>query len=164
MFIATNVRASDEPGQGPPPAQMFANALSVPGTGRYDYRERWGLVEATPKPGEGELWDKYLLSRFHRSGEAGPPGWASAYVRCRRPAPTDNGICTGEAALSGLGVTFHARLPKDRIDRFADALDVARRLLLDWAGQNASRTGAPALKQASRPRPRARPVPCPRRR
>ena len=88
------------------------------------------MVEATPKPGTNELWDKYFLSRFHR-GER--PGSASAYVRCGRPAPTDNGICSGRASLSGLDVAFHVRLPKDRIDRFADALHVARRLLLEWA-------------------------------
>ncbi len=116
---------------------MLANALGIPGSDRHDYRGRWGMVEATPKPGEGETWDKYFLSRFHRSGEAGPPGWASAFVRCSRPAPTDNGICDGRASLSGLDVAFHVRLPKDRMDRFADALAVARRLLLGWAGETA---------------------------
>jgi hypothetical protein len=115
----------------PRPAQMFANALSIPGTERHDFRERWGMVEATPKPGEGELWDKYLLSRFHRGD---PPGVTEAYARCSRPHPTDNGICSGQASVLELKVAFHVRLPKDRMDRFADALGVARRLLLGWAG------------------------------
>ncbi len=114
---------------------MLANALSLPGTDRHDYRERWGLLEATPKPGAGgPLRNKYFLSRFH---SADPPGWSSAFVSCHRPGPLDNGICSGGASLSGLGVVFHVRLPKDRMDRFADALDVARRLLLGWAGESA---------------------------
>ena len=54
-------------------------------------------------------------------------------MRCRRPGPLDNGICSGQAFVLELGVAFHVRLPKDRMDRFADALDVARRLLLGWA-------------------------------
>lgn len=129
VFIANLVEPFDTPLQPPRPAQMLANALSIPGTDRHDYRERWGMVEATPKPGEGELSDKYLLSRFHRD----PAGATEAYARCSRPHPTDNGICSGRASLAGLDVSFHVQLPKDRMDRFADALDVARRLLLGWA-------------------------------
>lgn len=132
VFIATHVEAWDAGGL-PQPAQMFANALSIPGTDRHDFRERWGMVEATPKPGEGELWDKYLLSRFHRGD---PPGATEAYARCSRPHPTDNGICSGQASLLELKVAFHVRLPKDRMDRFVDALDIARQLLLGWAGEN----------------------------
>ncbi len=87
------------------------------------------MVEATPKPGQAGLTDKYFLSRL----QSDPPSTTSAYVRCSRPHPTDNGICSGQASLSGLDAAFHIRLPKDRMDRFADAMDVARRLLLGWA-------------------------------
>lgn len=135
VFVATDVQAWNEPHEQPQPGQMLANSLGWTGTGGHDYRERWGMVEATPKPGANELWDKYFLSRFHR-GE--PPGSASAFVQCRRPAPTENGICSGRASLSGLDVAFHVRLPNDRMDRFADALDIARRLLLGWATDDIS--------------------------
>ncbi len=131
IFIATDVQAWNEPHAQPQPGQMLANSLGWSGTGGHDYRERWGMVEATPKPRVNGLWDKYFLSRFHR-GER--PGSASAFVQCRRPAPTDNGICSGRASLSELDVAFHVRLPKDRMDRYADALGVARRLLLGWTG------------------------------
>ncbi len=67
------------------------------------------MIETTPKPGEGEISDKYFLSRFHRDAS---PGRSSAFVRCSRPAPTDNGTCGGQASLSELDVAFHVRLPK----------------------------------------------------
>ncbi len=74
--------------------------------------------------------------------DTGQRVWRVPYVclsirprtRCSRPAPADNGIRGGRVSLSELDMAFHVRLPKDRMDRFADALDVARRLLLDWAG------------------------------
>ena len=91
------------------------------------------MIEATPKPGGGELSDKYFLSRFHRDAS---PGRSSAFVRCSRPAPAVNGICGGQASLSEPDVAFHVRLSKDRMDRLVDALDLARRLLLGWARES----------------------------
>ncbi|GAA0602018.1 hypothetical protein GCM10009416_44830 [Craurococcus roseus] len=134
VAIGTNVRAWDEPGAPPRPGQMFANSLAVFGTGRHDYRERWGLLEATPKPGEPGLQDGYLAAR--RYGE--PPHDMSAYVSCPRPGRLDNNVCAGFVSLSGLEVLFHFRLPKDRMDRFLDAADAARRLLASWATDDIS--------------------------
>lgn len=42
-------------------------------------------------------------------------------------------------SLSGLEVLFHFRLPKDRMDRFLDAADTARRLLTGWATDDISK-------------------------
>ena len=41
-------------------------------------------------------------------------------------------------SLSGLEVLFHVRLPKDRMDRFLDAADMGRRLLMSWATDDIS--------------------------
>lgn len=135
VAIATNVQAWETgPGARPQPGQMLANSLGTFGTGRHDYRERWGMLEATPKPGEPGLNDSYLAAR--RYGE--PPHDMGAFISCPRPGRLDNNVCAGFVSLSGLEVLFHFRLPKDRMDRFLDAADVARRLLMGWATDDIS--------------------------
>ncbi len=130
MAIATNVQAWDSsPGAPPQPDQMLANALGVFGTGKHDYRERWGMIEATPNSGEPGLRDRYFATRPYRD----PPHRMSAFLDCPRPGRLDNNVCDGFVSLSGLEVLFHFRLPKDRMDRFLETADVARRLLLGWA-------------------------------
>ncbi len=164
-----------------PPTRSAARLL---GSSRHDYRERWCMVEATPKPGEGELWDEHPSSSFHRGG---PPGSASAFVQCRRPAPTGNGIRGGQASLSGLDVAFHVRAaqgPHGPVRRRPGRRQAAApgpgcskrtegRNLGRFCGLrrprtarrvNSSQRDASAITRASRPRPRARPAPCRRRR
>lgn len=127
VAIATNVQAWETgPDARPQPGQMLANVLGTFGTGGHDYRERWGLLEATPKPGEPGLNDSYLAARRYRE----PPHDMGAFISCPRPGRLDNNVCAGFVSLSGLEVLFHFRLPKDRMDRFLDTADIARRLLL----------------------------------
>ncbi|MBD0273486.1 MAG: hypothetical protein ICV73_16355, partial [Acetobacteraceae bacterium] len=117
------------PGAHPPPRQMLANSHAVFGTRGPDYRERWGLLEATPEPGGPGPRDSYLAARRYSD----PPHETSAFMSCPRLGQYDNNVCAGFVSLSGLEVLFHFRLPKDRMDRFLDAADTARRLLASWA-------------------------------
>ncbi len=135
LVIGTNVRAWSDPGARPHPARQFDNLISD-GSGNYDYRERWGMVEIVRRPGLPANSDWFYGTRLLGLTRV------SVLMTCPRPGTpgnnerTINRLCTGAVALSRLDVVFHVRVPLERMDQVMDAMAVAARLLGDWADPN----------------------------
>lgn len=141
LVIGTNVQAWSDPEAPPHPARQLDNALSD-GSGNYDYRERWGMIEIVRRPGLPSNFDRYYGARLLREPRLVR---VSVFVGCPRPGTpanderTVNRLCWGAVTLSGLDVVFDVRVPMERMDQLLDALAVAARLLASWADPNSFR-------------------------
>lgn len=130
VVIAVNVTSLADPDAQPPAEVQFKNFLSGMGSEMFDYQERFGLIEATPKPGRQEVTNNYFGAKLFTN----PLTEARVNFRCwRNPGPwIVNHICDGIVTFSSPEVSFHLRIPEDRMD---DLLEVVRRiasLLVVW--------------------------------
>ena len=131
VVIATNVTAWEGPDSVPRPGQQLENYLwGGGGSDRYEYQTRFGMLEVLPKPDFPAPFDMYLGVRNFPD----LPIETSALVSCpRHDEWAVNHICDGMVALQRLEVTFHIRLPTERMDQLMDAVGVAAHLLAKWS-------------------------------
>jgi hypothetical protein len=121
---------SNSPEPMVPAEVQLKNILEAFGVNIYDYRERFGLIEMTPKPRQSAPFNEYFGAiRFTDIDDS-----ARVLLRCKKSWSEylPNHICDGTASLDRMKVSLHLEMPEDRLDQVYKALNQATTLLYRW--------------------------------
>ena len=114
------------PSVSTPPSTGMKNLLQFPGTGSYDYREKFDMIEMTPKLGSPGAFKLYFGAKYFNAEKGG----GQVLFRCLKEwPPMTNHICDGHAELSGLKLGLRIQLDEDRLDRLMWVVAAAARVI-----------------------------------